>query len=61
MADSDPRAGELARDGRTDGGGFYVGREGPAVAPRRTNAETGPEGAKDQDGDSATTGTRQDP
>lgn len=61
MADSEPRAGELARDGRTDGVGFYVGREGPAVAPRRTDGETGTDGAEDQDGNSATTGTRQDP
>jgi len=61
MADSEPLAGELARDGRTDGVGFYVGREGPAVAPRRTNAETGIEEAKDQDRGSAMTGMRQEP
>lgn len=61
MADSEPLTGGLAREGRTDGVGFYLGREGPAVAPRRTDRETAAEGATDKGGDSGLPGTRQDP
>jgi hypothetical protein len=61
MASSEPPAGELARDGRTDGVGFYLGREGPPVEPRRTDKEIETDGTTDKDGNSALPGTRQDP
>ncbi len=34
MTDSEPKAGELARKGRTDGVGVYVGQEGPPATLR---------------------------